>query len=145
VGVDGSASAWRALELAAGMARAFGAQITLVHAFAPVRESLGEPYGDDALGRRIAAGERLVQEAAEFIPDLAPECEVLQGPAGDAIVRVANVRQADLIVLGVHRQNAVRRLIGNVSSDVQHQAPCAVLLVRQEPTVPALTERIREA
>lgn len=76
-------------------------------------------------------------------PDLAPRCDVLEGPAADAIVRVAAMRHADLIVLGMRDKQALRRGRGSVSRRVIDHAP--VLVAAQDSPTPALRDRARAA
>ncbi|GIV98093.1 MAG: hypothetical protein KatS3mg057_2750 [Herpetosiphonaceae bacterium] len=128
VAIDGSTEAWHALELAAEMARQHAARLTLVHAFEPIRQPLGEPNLSAAIEERIAQGEQLLEQAAVLVADLLPERELLEGPADEAIIRVARSKQADLIVMGARGQGALRSLMGSISSRVLRSAPCPVLI-----------------
>jgi nucleotide-binding universal stress UspA family protein len=86
-------------------------------------------------------GERLLAQAAQYLADLAPQCDVLEGPAADAIVRVVALWHADLIVLGSGGRHVVQRVRGSVSRRVLEHAPCAVVVAAQAPTTPALHDR----
>jgi nucleotide-binding universal stress UspA family protein len=56
----------------------------------------------------------------------------VQGEAGRAIVEMATGWPADAIVLGSHGRRGLRRLLlGSVSEDVVHRAPCSVGVVRE--------------
>jgi nucleotide-binding universal stress UspA family protein/Icc-related predicted phosphoesterase len=133
VALDGSPQAWHGLALAAALARAGSGRLTLVYAFEPVRLVLGEPALEDLAGERIAEGQRLLETAANSIADLAPACEVAEGPAADAILRVAAAHHADLIVVGSRRPGSLSSILGSVGWRVLQHAPCPVLIARDKP------------
>jgi nucleotide-binding universal stress UspA family protein len=59
------------------------------------------------------------------------EFELAEGEPGEAIVRLAERRNADLIVVGTHDRSFLDRLLhGSVSAEVTRRAPCGVLVVR---------------
>lgn len=59
---------------------------------------------------------------------------VEMGDAGSTICAVAERENADIVVLGSHGHGWLQRvLIGSVSSHVLHHAPCAVMVMRQQP------------
>ncbi|MGZ4356477.1 MAG: universal stress protein [Gaiellaceae bacterium] len=63
--------------------------------------------------------------------DVAIEFELAEGEPGEAIVRLAERRNADLIVVGTHGRSFLDRLLhGSVSAEVTRRAPCDVLVVR---------------
>jgi nucleotide-binding universal stress UspA family protein len=85
---DGSAHAEEALNYARDLALRDGAQVIVVHAFTPVPSYLGEPWGDQAIGRHVAEGHRIAELAAEQLREAGvdPKVEVLEGPPADASV-----------------------------------------------------------
>lgn len=108
--------------------------------------------GDDAGGiegptespeeaERILEGEQRDAAAAidRVVADLPASWQgvvtrrVEAGDAGAMIVWVAEHEQSDVIVIGSHGHGLFKRLVlGSVSKHVTHDAPCPVLLVRQE-------------
>lgn len=63
--------------------------------------------------------------------NVATEFELAEGEPGEAIVRLAERRNADLIVVGTHDRSFLDRLLhGSVSAEVTRRAPCDVLVVR---------------
>lgn len=61
------------------------------------------------------------------------ELEIVNGDPAQEIVRLANIYQADLIVIGSRGLTGVKRIIqGSVSSQVVEEAPCSVLVVKPE-------------
>jgi nucleotide-binding universal stress UspA family protein len=129
---DGSPHAAEALQYARDLALRDGAQVIVVHAFAPVPSYLGEPWGDRAMARHVAAGHEVANEAAQVLQeaDLEVIVEVLEGPPADAILRVADVRQCDLIVMGSRGHGALASLLlGSVSHRVLAHAQVPVMIV----------------
>jgi nucleotide-binding universal stress UspA family protein len=61
------------------------------------------------------------------------EMIVREGPAAEDILRTAERRQVDLIIMSTHGRSGVRRLLlGSVTEKIIHSAPCPVLAVRSE-------------
>lgn len=59
------------------------------------------------------------------------ELEIVSGDPAQEIIRLANIYQADLIVIGSRGLTGVKRIIqGSVSSQVVEDAPCSVLVVK---------------
>jgi nucleotide-binding universal stress UspA family protein len=59
------------------------------------------------------------------------EIEVIIGDPAEEIIRLANIYNADLIVIGTRGLTGVQRVIGgSVSSIVVAEAPCSVLVVK---------------
>ena len=57
--------------------------------------------------------------------------EIAAGHPAEAIVRVAQERKADLIVMGTHGRTGLQHvLLGSVAEKVVRLAPCPVLTVR---------------
>lgn len=57
--------------------------------------------------------------------------ELVTGDPAEEIVRLANIHQADLIVIGSRGLTGIDRILqGSVSSEVVQLAPCSVLVVR---------------
>ena len=61
------------------------------------------------------------------------EIEIVSGDPSEEINRLANIYQADLIVIGTRGLKGVKRVIeGSVSSQVVADAACSVLVVKPE-------------
>ncbi|WP_250123323.1 universal stress protein [Chroococcidiopsis sp. CCMEE 29] len=59
------------------------------------------------------------------------EIEIVTGDPSEEIIRLANIYQADLIVIGSRGLTGVKRIIqGSVSSQVVENAHCSVLVVK---------------
>jgi nucleotide-binding universal stress UspA family protein len=130
---DGSTHSQRAVRVAQDLALKYGALIRIVYAFHPIPTILGSPTLEDLMQRETAQGNEIAEQAAELLraAGLDPHIEVLEGPPADAILRVAQVRQADLIVMGSRGLgNAAALFLGSVSYKVLQDATCPVLIVK---------------
>src|SRR3954471_23940364 len=88
VGYDGSEAARSALDYAAS--RVNGGKLFVVTAVVPPPEWMGAPGWQQIVDEEHKRGTALLEEAAERLPE-GVECstELLEGPAADAIVGVA--------------------------------------------------------
>ena len=148
VPTDFSPASRAALRYGIALARAFDAKLSLLN----VPEHPGEAAeAEYPIGiyetMKNAANERLgglltKEEAREFRPDYAMR---IGNPANE-IVRFADEREIDLIVMGTHgREGVARVLIGSVAETVVRRANCPVLTVHypehdfvpEEETAPA--------
>lgn len=138
VATDGSAGAATAARRAAEMARAFGAELRLVHVV-PV----SQPYHlleDDAAGPSLY--EEDAQHARELLDGQVRSLEesgvkvaeaVLRTGEPDAeVISLGEELGVDLIVVGSRGLGSLRRPIGSVSSSIAAHAHCPVLVVRDE-------------
>jgi nucleotide-binding universal stress UspA family protein len=78
---------------------------------------------------RSAARKRLAETMTAL--GLTGEIEVTIGPPSDAIVKVAEEKGADLVVIGTSGRSGIDRLLlGSVAKAVIRHAPCSVLVAR---------------
>ncbi len=131
VGADGSATAKRAVEAAADIAKNFGASLHIVSAF----EAKAVPSSDRPAEFRNLTSEGdvdvLLQDLA-FVAqrhDVTPSVHSAKGDAAEVIVKFAQDLDADLVVVGNRGMKGVRRVLGSVPNSVAHGAPCSVLIV----------------
>jgi nucleotide-binding universal stress UspA family protein len=130
---DGSSDAGQALECARDLALRDGAQVIVVHAFEPVRSRMGDPWGTRIMARHVSAGQDVANQAAQRLQEAGVDVvvEVLEGPPADAILRVADVSECDLIVMGSRGHGALASLLlGSVSHRVLAHAHVPVLVAR---------------
>ena len=139
VGTDGSETARKAVREAVGLAKSVGASVGIVSAYEPVsgqrlREESRQAPAD--LQWSINAREDVdatLREAAEEVEDAGVEVDTFarEGDPADAILDVAEERDADLIVVGNKGMTGAKRfLLGSVPNRVSHHAPCSVLIIR---------------
>lgn len=131
--VDGSERSWQALKCAQSLALNCTAKLIMVHAY-PHTSDLHDFEGYEKLiAQRKGAGEQILKTGRQIIEgsDIELECDLLEGPAADAILSVAGVRNVDLIVIGTRGMGAIKGLLfGSIATKVSHYAPCSVLVVR---------------
>ena len=135
VGVDGSASAYRAVEWAAGEAHRRGVGLRLVRAFswttADHPTGWVARYRDEMLdvSRRQVA--RAVRVAADTRPDVEVESQVEIGAPIEVLSSEA--RRAQLLVLGDRGLGEVAGLVlGSVAVSLAARGACPVVVVRGE-------------
>jgi nucleotide-binding universal stress UspA family protein len=139
VGTDGSGTASEAVRQATELANAVGAQIHLVSAFEPVgnqrlrEEKQQVPEDMSWMVNQREDVDATLREAAETIKQAGVEVEIYarQGDPADAILDVAEEKNADLIVVGNKGMSGAKRfLLGSVPNKVSHHAPCSVMIIR---------------
>ena len=138
VPIDFSAGSDAALEMAISLARDSGGSLVLVHVeIIPLSAAGGEylyampePPTEELLAKLDAVA----------VPDshVPVERRLLAGDPADAIVRLAQTEDVDMIVMGTHgRRGLSRLLMGSVAETVVRAAPCPVLTVKQPAHVVA--------
>jgi nucleotide-binding universal stress UspA family protein len=139
VGTDGSGTAGEAVRQAVDLARTVGAKLELVSAYEPVpAQRLREERRDTPEDLQWAITPRedvdaTLEAAAAVARDAGVDVTVYprQGDPADAILDVAEERDADLIVVGNKGMTGAKRfLLGSVPNKVSHHAPCSVLIIR---------------
>ncbi|MBV9960424.1 MAG: universal stress protein [Acidobacteria bacterium] len=140
---DFSDCAAHALSYASSLARKFAARIICVHVIEPVMPTVGYTGLTEPLP--IAdLSEQLEESAERELPKIGAcrECEgllveevIVHGDAAAEIVRVAQERQVDLIVIASHGRTGLGRILfGSTAESVVRHAPCPVLVVKQNET-----------
>jgi len=139
VGTDGSGTATQAVREAVDMAKAVGATLELVSAYAPVSEARLRAERRDApedvqwaINPRQEV-EVSLNDAAEIAREAGVKVNTYarQGDPADAILDVAEEQKADLVILGNKGMTGAKRfLLGSVPNKVSHHAPCSVLIIR---------------
>lgn len=148
--------AHQALRYALEEATLHHAKVTLLHVLpahtstdvyfitgAPEPQSGFEPALERRLGTPTRPQPTVVlhdhyEEALTQLRDLMPdsfqgawEADVAAGAPAETIVRIAQERGADLIVMGTHGRTGLSHvLLGSVAEKVVRLAPCPVLMVR---------------
>jgi nucleotide-binding universal stress UspA family protein len=134
IAYDDTKASRRALDRAAGLARAFKSRVVVVSVAATV--GTGPPGAGPLLARESPArvdddlrtAEARLQEhgiEADYVPAV--------GTPVDAILRIADHEGAELIVVGTRDVGLVQRLLGqSVSGGVLNGAQADVLVVRAD-------------
>jgi nucleotide-binding universal stress UspA family protein len=139
VGTDGSETAGQAVAAAVRLARLCRASVHLVCAYEPVprarlrEEARQAPEDLQWLINPREDVDATLSDAADEVREAGVEVETFarEGDPADAILDVAEERDADLIVVGNKGMTGARRfLLGSVPNRVSHHAPCSVLIIR---------------
>ncbi len=142
--VDGSEGSTRAAEVAVDLAREFGAQLYVLHAFRGYPEYMTMfPNAPSPSGEAIESYEAYARKAAlELVGRIVSMAETKGlrakvhttetiGSPVQAITDFAASEKIDLIVMGARGMGGFKKmLLGSVSSGVVTHAQCAVLVVR---------------
>jgi nucleotide-binding universal stress UspA family protein len=135
VGIGGDGSGTAAARTAARVAALMNAKLVLVFGYEP--SSLG-PRGGPLEEEIRAVGERAIEEVraelATTYPDLVIESEFVQDKAVEALIQVAEARQAEVIAVGHGGEGPLRgALLGSITYELVHRAPRPVLVVPDDP------------
>ena len=136
VGFDGSPTARAAVGEAHVMATALGRPLHVVWAIderdtdsgalAAWADGLEDSLKDRNTAIAGEAAARLDALAAELGGDITSAARV--GTPADVLVAEAEATGASMIVVGNRNTQGIRRLLGNVASDVLKAAPCSVFV-----------------
>jgi nucleotide-binding universal stress UspA family protein len=139
VGTDGSETAGEAVREAIELAKLCGGSIELVSAYEPVsnqrlrEESRQAPEDLQWMVNPREDVEATLRDASERVEEAGVKVHTYprEGDPADAILDVAEERNADLIVVGNKGMTGAKRfLLGSVPNKVSHHAPCSVLIIR---------------
>jgi nucleotide-binding universal stress UspA family protein len=142
VGTDGSESASDAVRHAGRLAKAFDAKLTIVCAYLPDPDRTARTQADvPAELQWQVTDSAAAQERAEEARDLARHegarevaIYVEAGDPSDVVISTADLRGADVIVVGSKGMTSHKRfLLGSVPNKISHHAPCDVIIVRTVP------------
>lgn len=135
--VDFSPYSNAALEEAASLAKAIGAELTLLHAFQnpayvlPMQGYVGLSNDFLVSVRKQLEDEIAAQAAPLREQGISVRTEVIEGVPFKTIVDHAKDTQSDLIVMGTHgRTGLAHALTGSVAERVVRLAHCPVLITR---------------
>ena len=130
--VDGSEYSHRAAEYAKSLAECYEANLLLVHVFAHTSDLLGYEDFEKLFSKRKSAAQAILDKAKEILGSTTLKVyeELIDGSEAEAILKIAETRQADLIVMGTRGFGAVKGLlVGSVSRKVLHLSACPVMVV----------------
>jgi nucleotide-binding universal stress UspA family protein len=139
VGTDGSPTADEAVRQATELAKATGSSVDLVSAYEPVAssrlrdEQTQAPKDVEWMVNPREDVDATLRDAADTVREAGIEVQTYgrEGDPADAILDVAEERDAGLIVVGNKGMTGAKRfLLGSVPNKVSHHAPCSVLIIR---------------
>jgi nucleotide-binding universal stress UspA family protein len=137
VGVDGSDGARRALQWAAEEARLRGARLLAIHTWHVPPLVMGTGPLDpptaldaDTLERIETSAQELLERELAAVDHSGVELDKLVEPRNPVDALLESARDADLLVVGTRGHGGFTDLLlGSVSQQVSHHAPCPVVIV----------------
>lgn len=140
VTTDFSADGDRAIAVAFRLADDHGARVTLCHVLDAVRTPnpiYAQYYPTELFKPAVAhrAEENALHELRARVPQdpasVPHDCVVSHGDPADEIVRHAEERGCDLVLIATHGRAGLRHaLLGSVAEKVMRRARCSVMVVR---------------
>ena len=133
VGVDGSANAARALEIAIAIAEPAGAEVIAVHALGLLDRLDAEPVPTASHRDQIVAAFRDEWTAPLSDSRVASQRVLADGPPADVILATAREADADLVVVGERGiGTSPERMLGSTSQRVLSGSDRPVLIVPEQ-------------
>ena len=132
VGVDDSETAFRAAEVAAGLADALKVPLHVVTAYDLEQTERVGVGTDTVIVSSYSLARQLVEGVASRLRLVHPDITTAAGEGAPHEVLIAEARRlgARTIVVGNRRMQGIGRLLGSVANDVTHHAPCDVYVVK---------------
>lgn len=123
--VDGSDFSERILVVAAGMAKAIGAGLTLLQAVPPAGLPASIPASDVLESSYV----RRTAEKVEHEYGIDADWEVLHGPAGDAISDYAKGQTGVLLAMSSHARTGLKQtILGSVTAECLRRSGAPILV-----------------
>lgn len=131
VGVDGSSEAHAALQWAIDEARRRNTLVEAIHVW-HVPLFVGHPYTSQFdVGRLSAEAEMLLDAAIDAVETTGVTVERRVMTGGSAHVLVEEAKGASMLVVGSRGRGGFSGLLlGSVSQQAAHHAPCPIVIVR---------------
>ena len=130
VGVDGSATAHKAAEVARDLAAALDARLHVVSAFDTDRTEVFGSGSDKWIVSDAGEAEKVARDVAAGLAGggLNITYAAARGKPAEALVREADRLEAKMIVVGNRRMQGLGRVLGSVANSVAHSASCDVYI-----------------
>jgi len=128
---DGSPSGDFAVRHAAALCRIHECHLDVVYVTPPLNEDLDFYHGEDLEKALNKEAQSFLNKARDEAGGAEVETHILAGEPEDEIVRFAEEKSCDLIVMGSHgHKGLVKLLIGSVAERVIGRAHCPVLVMK---------------
>jgi universal stress protein A len=118
---------------AVAIAKAFNAELHVVHVIEPLSLAYGGDIPMDLSSVQEQIHEQAKSHLAEFANNLGVASDnqyLIFGRPESEIQRVADAKEADVIVVGSHGRHGLALLLGSTANGVLHGATCDVIAVR---------------
>lgn len=139
VPIDFTPSSDEALKTAITLAQGSGSGLLVVHVVEPEPLVEHSEYLHPCPTESMKELQRMLDRLAGTAEGVRHEQRLLEGPAADAILDLAEAEHVDSIVLGTHGRRSINRLLmGSVAEAVVRRAQCPVLVVKAAASQAAL-------
>jgi nucleotide-binding universal stress UspA family protein len=132
VALDDSELAEQVIKTVCGLMLSQKAKIILCHVFPPPQSEMEFPYdipNSESVTFSYLHNEKL-QSYQSYLP-VESTIELVMGDPPEEIIRLANIHNADLIVVGSRGLTGIKKIVqGSVSSQVVEDANCSVFVVK---------------
>ncbi|AFZ58040.1 universal stress protein [Anabaena cylindrica FACHB-243] len=133
VALDGSETAERVIQALGDLVLSSNTKVILCHVF-PTPESEIELPADRPHPESPKFSYFQIEKQMQFYQEKLSsesELELVTGDPAEEIVRLANIYNADLVVIGSRGLTGMKRIVqGSVSTQVMEEANCSVLVVK---------------
>ena len=130
---DGSASSEKALARACALAKADGAELSVLYVI-PRYEEMMDFFKTDTIKKSLfQEAEKIIEKAKKLAAAQGAQIKavVQEGHAGEKIVEIADKLKNDVIVMGTHGWRGVNKAImGSTAERIIASASCPVLIVK---------------
>jgi nucleotide-binding universal stress UspA family protein len=130
---DGSASSEKALARACALAKADGAELSVLYVI-PRYEEMMDFFKTDMIKKSLfQEAEKIIEKAKKLAASQGAQIKavVQEGHAGEKIVEIADKLKNDVIVMGTHSWRGVNKAImGSTAERIIASASCPVLIVK---------------
>jgi len=135
VAADFSGHGEQVVERAHELAKKYEARLSIIHVVEdlPIMDSSYgpiAPFDIDLTDQMMDAARKRLGEIADRLAIPKDRRWIEIGSPKAEIIRVAQERQVDLIVIGSHGRHGIGLLLGSTAASVIHHAECDVLAVR---------------
>jgi nucleotide-binding universal stress UspA family protein len=133
VALDGSEIAEKVIKTLGDLVLSSNTKVILCHVF-PTPDSEIELPADrphsDSQNLSYFQVEKQLQSYQEQLP-VKSDLELVSGDTSAEIIRLANIHQADLVVIGSRGLTGMKKIVlGSVSTQVMEEVNCSVLVVK---------------
>ncbi|TAE60185.1 MAG: universal stress protein [Nostocales cyanobacterium] len=133
VALDGSEIAEKVIKTLGDLVLSSNTKVVICHVF-PTPDSEIEIPADrphsDSQNLSYFQIEQQLQSYQEQLP-VQSELELVSGDPAAEIIRLANIHQADLVVIGSRGLTGMKKIVlGSVSTQVMEEVSCSVLVVK---------------
>jgi nucleotide-binding universal stress UspA family protein len=133
VALDGSEIAEKVITTLSDLVLSSNTKVILCHVFSTPDSEIELPADrphSDSQNLSYFQIEKQLQAYQEKLP-VESELELVEGDPADEIIRLANIHQVDLIVIGTRGLTGMKKIVlGSVSTQVMEDAFCSVLVVK---------------